>query len=164
MKEIAGFSGTKRESHGMRNVTYRVIEHGSREYQEIVALRYRVLREPLGLDFTPEQLAAEAEDTLIAAFAGEQIIGSLILTARTAAAVQMRQVAVAPQWQGQGVGRGLVAFCEAEAIRQGYQKIVLHSRETAVPFYERLGYEICSEPFTEIGLPHREMRKALTAV
>ena len=38
---------------------------------------------------------------------------------------------------------------------------VAPGRPAAVAFYERLGYEIDGEPFTEVGLAHRRMRKAL---
>ena len=39
--------------------------------------------------------------------------------------------------------------------------MTLHAREAAVPFYERLGYLSEGEPFDEVGLPHRAMRKRL---
>jgi predicted GNAT family N-acyltransferase len=37
----------------------------------------------------------------------------------------------------------------------------LHARATAIDFYKRLGYSVCSEEFTEVGIPHRIMRKQL---
>jgi predicted GNAT family N-acyltransferase len=39
--------------------------------------------------------------------------------------------------------------------------MVLHARDTAVPFYEALGYEAFDDPFVEVAIPHRKMRKAL---
>jgi hypothetical protein len=39
----------------------RLVEHGSKEYVEAVKLRYQVLREPLGLCYTEEQLSCEAD-------------------------------------------------------------------------------------------------------
>ena len=35
------------------------VEFATPEYDETIALRYKILREPLGLEFTEEQLAAE---------------------------------------------------------------------------------------------------------
>jgi predicted GNAT family N-acyltransferase len=32
-----------------------------------------------------------------------------------------------------------------------------------VPFYERLGYAVYGDPFEEVGVPHRHMRRALAA-
>ena len=142
-------------------ISCRLIEHNSAAYRAMVALRYRVLREPLGLNFTPEQLAAEAGDVLIGAYAGEKIIGSLILTRQNEQAAQMRQVSVEEILQGRGIGRIMLEFAEQEAMKRGITTITLHARETALPFYERLGYESFGESFMEVGLPHLEMRKML---
>ena len=128
----------------------------------MVALRYRVLREPLGLNFTPEQLAAESSDILIGAYAGDKIVGSLILTRQNERTAQMRQVAVEEILQGRGIGRIMLEFAEQEAKKNGILEITLHARETALPFYERLGYGSFGESFQEVGLPHLEMRKILS--
>ncbi len=40
---------------------------------------------------------------------------------------------------------------------------MLHGRVAVQPFYERLGYAACGEPFEEVTLPHIEMRKFLEA-
>jgi predicted GNAT family N-acyltransferase len=39
--------------------------------------------------------------------------------------------------------------------------MTLHARDTAVPFYLNLGYACVGEPFTEVGIGHQEMEKAL---
>lgn len=142
-------------------LAFRVLFHNSQQYRETVALRYRILREPLGLSFTDEQLAAEAPDIHVAAFQNGVIVGCLILTPFDDHEIQMRQVAVDTARQGRGVGSGLVAFSEMVAKRQGYRTMRLHARETAVPFYLKLGYTVVGEPFEEVTLPHREMVKPL---
>jgi putative acetyltransferase len=47
---------------------------------------------------------------------------------------------VAPDRQGQGVGRALLGFVEELARRRGIEELHLSSSLTAVGFYERLGY------------------------
>ena len=42
------------------------IDHGTKEYEQMVNLRNDMLRRPLGLTFTPDELAKEKEDILIA--------------------------------------------------------------------------------------------------
>jgi predicted GNAT family N-acyltransferase len=138
-----------------------IIPHNSDAYRQAVALRYRVLREPLGLTFTLEQLAAEATDTHVALYAGDRLMGVLMLQHQDADTVKMRQVAIVPESQGQGLGRILVTFTENIARQQGYKTVRLNARETAVPFYARLDYLPVGEPFDEVGLPHLEMRKTL---
>ena len=139
----------------------RRIQHNSPEYERVTTLRRRVLRAPLGLDFTPEQLAAEAEDIHLAGFEGETPVACLILTPASPQEFKMRQVAVAPQRQGAGLGSELVAYSETVACAAGCRCIVLLARETAIPFYLRMGYEAVGEIFEEVTLPHRKMVKWL---
>jgi ribosomal protein S18 acetylase RimI-like enzyme len=75
----------------------------------------------------------------------------------------MRQVAVASEAQRQGVGRAMVEFSETFARRLGFTRMVLHARENAIPFYERLGYCRIGERFEEVTIPHWEMVKELGA-
>jgi predicted GNAT family N-acyltransferase len=50
---------------------------------------------------------------------------------------------------------------ESEAIRRGLKRVYMHARGSAVPFYERQGYEIFGEDFIEVGIPHKHMQKYL---
>jgi N-acetylglutamate synthase-like GNAT family acetyltransferase len=144
-------------------VEVRLIGHGTPEYDEVLALRLRILRTPLGLDFTPEQIAAEAADLHVAAYRSGKLVGCLLLSPQPGRMLLMRQVAVEPEVQGHGIGSAMVAFSEHLAIERGFSRIELHARETAVPFYLKLGYEVCSEPYIEVTLPHRTMRRACSA-
>ena len=73
----------------------------------------------------------------------------------------MRQLAVRPDSQGEGIGRTLVRYSESFARDRGYQEIFLHARETAVTFYRKLDYELEGDQFTEVTIPHYYMRKNL---
>ena len=44
------------------------IDHGTGEYKKMIALRQQILRQPLGLSFSFEELEREKDDLLIAAF------------------------------------------------------------------------------------------------
>lgn len=145
----------------MNDLHFRRIDHGSDEYRETVALRYRILREPLGLHFTPAQLEAEEDSFHLACYEGHELLACLVLVPGESGRIQMRQVAVAAGRQGQGIGRRLVRFAEAVAREHGFLEMFLHARETAVPFYEKLGYHRVGEPFVEVTLPHWEMMREL---
>jgi len=137
------------------------IMHGSAEYKAELALRDRILRKPLGLNLFEEDLSDEAGDVHLGAFEGGKLAGVLVLTRADERSVRMRQVAVDEDRQRGGVGKALVAAAEREAAVLGYARMTLHARQTAVGFYERLGYTAVGEPFTEVGIPHRAMDKAL---
>ncbi len=138
------------------------IEFGSPEQIESVNLRYKILREPLGLDFTKEDLAREYEDFHLAAYIENQIIAILLLTpTEHKSTIKMRQVAVAEYWQGKGIGKLMVRFSEDNSKLKGFKKIELHARKTAVPFYLSLGYSVSGKMFYEVGIPHKKMFKNL---
>ena len=75
--------------------------------------------------------------------------------------VRMRQVAVRPDRQRQGIGRALVGFAEQAARARGHREIVAHVREPVISFYASLGYELTGPRFIEVTLPHFPMRKLI---
>lgn len=138
------------------------VKHNSPDYVRAVELRRLVLRIPLGLDFTPEQLASEHDSThFIGENAEAKVVATAMATPYHDTSIKVRQVAVDPNCQGQGLGREIMFFVEDWARSAGYREVVLHARQVAVDFYLRIGYEIFDEPFEEVGIPHRKMRKAL---
>ena len=46
----------------------KIIDHGTKEYQQMVKLRDDILRKPLGLSFSPEELENEKSNLMIGAF------------------------------------------------------------------------------------------------
>lgn len=134
----------------------------SPEYALTVALRHEVLRVPLGLAFTVDQLASESGSQHLAAFDGEgRILGCLMLTPHEGGEVQMRQVAVKPEMQGTGLGRALVEEAERKARELGFTRMMLHARDVAIGFYARLGYAREGDLFKEVGIVHQQMAKRL---
>ena len=138
------------------------IEFATPEYDESVQLRTEILRKPLGLTFTIEQLSAEYLDIHFAAFDDEGVLrGILLMLPKDAEVVKMRQVAVAADAQGRGIGRALVAACEAWAKINHFKTIELHARDHAISFYEKLNYECVGDWFSEVNILHKKMIKSL---
>jgi predicted GNAT family N-acyltransferase len=134
---------------------------GSNQYRQSVHLRDEVLRKPLGLEFSQSDLDAETDQHHLALIQNSEVVAVLLIKPLNPTAVKMRQVAVTPKEQGKGLGKELVSYSEDWALEHGYQSIELHAREVAVPFYLNLNYEVVSERFTEVGIPHFKMRKFL---
>lgn len=141
----------------------KILDYGSPEYQQMVRLRNDILRKPLGLHFTPEELENEKEEILIGAFEEEKMLGCCMLIKADDNTVRLRQMAVLNNLQGKGIGRALMQFAENIARDLGYKKLMMHARATAVGFYEKLGYYVVGEPFEEVTLPHCVMEKLLTS-
>jgi predicted GNAT family N-acyltransferase len=132
------------------------------EYDEMVRLRYKILREPLGLDFSAEELSKEYTDIHLAAYNDAWILrGCLVLTPKPNQVMKMRQVAVDSDAQGSGVGRAMVENSERVAVANGCTLMELNARDTAVPFYEKLNYQTEGDVFVEVGIAHLRMVKKL---
>ena len=141
------------------NIKIKQIAFDGAEHKKEIDLRYKVLRRPIGLNYTQEQLDAEKDEFHFAAFDGEKLAGCLLMKAIDKDEIKMRQVAVDETYQGKGVGKALVLYSEKFAAENGFSVITLHARKTAVPFYAHLGYEIVGEEFIEVSLPHFKMKK-----
>ena len=127
----------------------------------MVTLRNEILRKPLGLSLNKEDLDKEKDDILMGAFEDDRLLGCCLLTRMDAQTVRLRQMAVPNNMQGKGVGRALMIFAENIARDLGYKKLCMHARKTAIGFYQKLGYSITGDEFTEVTIPHYIMEKAL---
>ncbi|NOT36715.1 MAG: GNAT family N-acetyltransferase [Saprospiraceae bacterium] len=138
------------------------IDFGSPDYDEAVSLRNKVLRIPLGLEFTEEQLEEEWNQLhFVLRNSEDKTIACLIFKIENSDVLKMRQVAVDDSYQSKGCGSKLVIGSELWATANGYKKIELHARDKAVEFYNKLGYVTVGEEFIEVGIPHRSMEKIL---
>ncbi|MGE5381510.1 MAG: N-acetyltransferase family protein [Methylocystaceae bacterium] len=88
--------------------------------------------------------------TLYAALNGEQLVGTFALLIMDnlahlgALSAVVEDVAVGPEWQGQGIGKFMMGFAFDICRQQGCYKMTLSSnmkRKTAHAFYERLGFK-----------------------
>ena len=75
--------------------------------------------------------------------------------------LRLRQMAVQNNLQGKGIGASMMNFAELVSRDKGYKKLIMHARETAVGFYEKLGYKVVGDKFTEVTIPHYVMEKKL---
>jgi len=139
----------------------KIIDHGSREYQQMVKLRDDILRKPLGLVIKTEELENEKDNMLIGAFEDDDMLGCCMLVEEKPGIVRLRQMAVLNDLQGKGIGRALMNFAENIARDRGYEIINMHARKNAIGFYEKMGYKVSSDEFIEITIPHYVMEKKL---
>jgi predicted GNAT family N-acyltransferase len=137
------------------------IDHGSKEYQQMVTLRMDILRKPLGLGFTSEELAKEKDDILIGAFDEDKILACCLLTQIDNATIKLRQMAVHNNVQGKGIGASMMSFAETVARDRGYKKLMMHARNTAIGFYEKFDFKVNGSEFIEVNVPHHVMEKKL---
>jgi GNAT superfamily N-acetyltransferase len=134
---------------------------GSETYAQALRLRDAILRAPLGLAFTEEELADDAERRHFCAVAGGQVVGSLSFKRLGAHTLQLKQMAVAEGRQREKIGTRLLSFAEAWARREGFGTVILNARIGAEGFYARHGYALEGALFEENGIPHVRMTKRI---
>lgn len=139
----------------------KIIDHGTPEYQKMIKLRDDILRKPLGLGFTSQELEEEKNNMLIGAFEDDTILGCCMLVEENPQIVRLRQMAVLNDLQGKGIGRALMNFAENIARDRGYKILSMHARKNAIGFYEKMGYKVAGDEFTEVTIPHYVMEKKL---
>ncbi len=143
-------------SHQIKTFTYQ-----SPEYVQALKLRDKILRKPLGLQFTKAELQKDEHDIHFGLFEDEKIVACLTLTRTENGRMKMRQVAVDDNTQGKGLGSQLSLAAEKYAAKNGFAIMFCHARKAASVFYLKLGYKIVGDEFTEVNIPHYLMEKKL---
>ena len=135
------------------------IKSGSTEYKEILDLRNKVLRIPLGMDIKNDDLTGEDLCQHLGFYNEEEMIGCLQIKIIDADVFQIRQMAVLPDHQRRGVGSALLFEAERIIKEHGGNTVLIESRNYAIPFYEHNGYIAYGEYFNKINIPHKLMKK-----
>jgi N-acetylglutamate synthase-like GNAT family acetyltransferase len=128
-------------------------------YAQVYQLREIVLRQPLGLSLKNEVLDGDKADTIVVAADDQTVVGCVMMKVADEHTIKLRQMAVAPDRQQQGIGRMLIAAAERIAWERGFETISLHARCSAADFYTKLGYEETGPVFEEVTIPHILMQK-----
>jgi N-acetylglutamate synthase-like GNAT family acetyltransferase len=106
-------------------------------------LRYTILRAPWGQAKGSEQTPDEDQHQHFAYFdTANQLLGVGRLDLLDPQTTQVRFMAVADEQQGKGIGKAIMEEMESVSKEMGIQKIILHAREVALPFYQQLGYQL----------------------
>jgi predicted GNAT family N-acyltransferase len=143
-------------------VTFREIAVATPEYGLERALREQVLRRPLGLPLSEQDLAGEEHQLHFGLFEPDgELVACVVAVKQSPTEARIRQMAVSPPEQGRGLGQRLMAELERSLRARGFQTFVLNSRKSAVGFYERLGYKAVGDEFVHLTIPHVRMTKAL---
>lgn len=139
----------------------RIIQHNSKEYEQMVHLRITELLEPIGVPDSYIDRKQEQHDIFIGAFENEALVGCCVLTPRDNAVIQLRQMAVRTDCRGKGIGAAIIEFAETVAKENQFSVLMMHARDPVIDFYEKCGYTVEGDQFFEVGIGHHKMRKQL---
>ena len=121
------------------------------------AIRHKVFIEEQGV---PEDLELDELDPLAMhalAFQDSKCVGTGRLVNIGGQNGQIGRMAVLPRFRNQGFERGILRKLMAHAQSEGMVSLILHSQVSAIPFYEKQGFQIQGNVYDEVGIPHRNM-------
>ncbi len=124
------------------------------EFKKYYALRYKVLRAPLGQprgtekdDYEPisHHFMAVDEQT-------HEVVGVVKLHEKEPGVGQFSFMAVDDHYQKRGIGHMLIEAVEARARSLGFKKLGTMTRLNATSFYEKFGYKITGVAYVIFGM------------
>jgi len=134
------------------------------EWEAYYQLRFDVLRKPWNQPEGSEKSDDEIQAIHGAVFFQNKIIAVGRIHANSNDELQVRFMAVHPNFQGQGAGSMVLKYLEEKGNQTFPQAkaIVLQARENAVAFYERNGFHVVKPSFLLFNeIQHFLMEKML---
>ena len=132
------------------------------EFEEYYKLRWKMLRAPWGEPKGSEQDELDKTAIHIMAMVNDRIVGCCRLQINTKEQAQVRYMAVDDSLQGKGIGRLMLKRAEELALNQGISEMMLETRDIAVEFYKRNGYQPLKKSYVLFGdIQHITMTKKL---
>ena len=123
-----------------------------KEYKQYYHLRWKILRapwnQPQGSEIDDiEEQCFHVMATDINSENKTTVIGVARLQYNSDTEAQIRYMAVANEYERQGIGRQLINALEQHALDSSCKKIILHAREPSTGFYQRLGYRVTEKSY-----------------
>lgn len=130
-------------------------------------LLYEELFVPLNLpDTTQEDLKIEGEEYYFVATKDEEVVGVMVVITE-GDHFELHHAATRSSLRGEGIGQELWKMVYEFANERGFTRMELESRNTAVSFWESVGFVESTEEwierknFIEHGIRHKTMHRAL---
>jgi len=127
------------------------------EVAQALEIRRRVFIEEQGVDAALEHDAHDASCEHLIALLGARVVGTARYR-RTERGVKLERFAVLAEFRGRGAGAALVR-CAIARLPAG-SAVYLHAQQSALGFWERMGFVAEGPEFREADIPHRLMRRA----
>jgi hypothetical protein len=142
----------------MKTYPVNIIDVDSPLYPKELELRNQVLLRPFSL---PDNfwIQDDSKSYHFIVKLENQVIACALLCPRSKKVAQIMQMAVDPNYQMKKMGYNLLKSMEEKAKSLGVNSLFCHSRENAIGFYSKHGFEVISDEFIEVGIKHKKMEK-----
>ena len=135
----------------------------SQTYKDALQIRHKVFvdEQKVPVDLEIDDLEAVTEHIVL--YKEDQPVATARILELENATYKVQRVATLKPFRGQGYGAELMAQIEAHVSHLNAQKLVLGAQNTAIPFYEKLGYTTHGDEFMDAGIPHHNMTKNISS-
>ena len=144
------------DSLQIRTVQYRD------EIGAIKHIRTKVFQEEQGVAADLEFDGLDAEAIHFLAYVNNKPVGTARIREIDSNTTKIERLAVLPQARHQGIGSKLMSAALETIARQNKTTVVVHAQEYIASLYQRLGFKIVGERFSEAGIDHVKMVKQLS--
>lgn len=129
-------------------------------YQDALTIRRDVFIKEQGV---PEELEIEGEEACLhfVLYQGNRAVATCRLLKKSPGAAKLQRMAVLKSHRNLHLGKELLIATEERAKEEGFQHIILGAQNTAIGFYESLGYVTDGPEFLDANIPHHLMVKKL---
>lgn len=134
----------------------------SKEYTDALQIRHDVFIIEQGVSLEEEIDELEDKTEHLVVYANSKPVAAARMLVLDNQTYKAQRVSVLKDARGKGYGAELMQQIEKRAKELGGEKITLGAQNTAIPFYEKLGYEVEGEEFLDAGIPHHTMTKVIT--
>jgi len=136
------------------------IAHDFNDFARCIMIRTRVFVIEQNISAEIETDEWENDSTHYLATDGEKALATARLRLIDNQTAKIERVAVLKEGRGRGVGTELMRYILQEIHSHSHiQTIKLGSQNSAIPFYEKLGFQVIGEEYLDADIPHRLMVK-----
>jgi len=128
---------------------------------ELLSIREAVFVREQAVPIEMEQDERDPECVHVLAMDGTRPVGTGRIDLTGNYAGKIGRVAVLQSHRRNGIGTQLMDALIEIAVENGLKRVWFHAQESAIPFYESIGYRANGEPFLEAGIVHRHMERAV---
>ena len=135
------------------DVNVKIVESDD-EKESVISIRRIVFIQELNI---PEHMEIDDNEDL-ATYVLAKVEGKNVGTARwreTNSGIKLERFAVLNQYRSYGVGTAMTKFILKQLDQS--KLIYLNAQESAISFYEKLGFDSTGSMFDEVGIAHQKM-------
>ncbi|MFL2099249.1 GNAT family N-acetyltransferase [Desemzia sp. FAM 23991] len=131
-------------------------------YTDALSIRKKVFVEEQKVPMDLEIDELEDKTLHVVGYSNHAAVATARMYEKSPKTYKIQRVAVDSDLRGQQLGAQLMHEVGRYAAQLGGEAMVLDAQDYAIPFYEKIGFQITdSEGFMDAGIPHHSMKKEL---